>query len=645
MNQASNSVLPAMGRVVEAWELADGGAIHWDAGGGTGNTRVGTPANWQSDTLPPFDGSARVAFGVGGAAATIDAPVGFRGILFNRDADFTLDGEGVLTLGEGGLAATLPSATSRRYALAADVALAAHQHWGVTNNAAGTATLEVSGAITDGAAAYGITLSGGGRLVLSGANDYDGPTAVRGGTLTVAPGSNLGNSRNIVVDGAALVLQSQTAIDDNATLAILNGAKVSVGSGLTESLHRLVLDGVAVSGVWGSSVSGADHVDDARFEGGGRLRVLGPDPSRHALPYRESFEGFATGFLLPGFEGWSAGDNGAGLVAAEGPAPLGVLAYTAAVGYPLRHAAHAKVAVFGRALTNALSAPVDAAVWCDLMAQLVRAGEALSPPSSDLQCAFALDADGRLNVWHRDVEGGTNRWTALAWQTPAMVVWARVALHLDYATFDATHNARYFRIFIDGAAQSHTRAYTANDGGGAPGGTWFAFAAAAPNRINSLFFDGGGALDDVVVDTARPLIGLAPLGTPEWWLADAGLTNQLGLAENELEDADDDGFPNWKEHGAGTDPHDPESLLRVTDLPVLPNGRLAAVVQTVPGRRYALEGSSDLASDVWEPAAFAPTPDGEPAVQTAIAATTTMTLYVETAEAHRFYRVQVVRRE
>jgi hypothetical protein len=252
-----------------------------------------------------------------------------------------------------------------------------------------------------------------------------------------------------------------------------------------------------------------------------------------------------------------------------------------------------------------------------------------------------LDADGRLNVWHRDLDGGTNRWSALAWQTAQTAVWARVTLHLDYATHDAVHDARYFRLYVDGAEQGHAQAYTANDGAGAPGGTWFALSATAPDGIDALFFDGVGTLDDLVVDTARPLIGVGPLGTPEWWLADHGLTNGLSLAENELEDADDDGFPNWKEHGAGTGPNDPGSLLRVTDLPVLANGRLALAVQTVPGRRYALEGSGDLAAGAWEPAAFALAPDGEPAVQTATASAESLTFHVETAAPFRVYRVRV----
>jgi hypothetical protein len=365
-------------------------------------------------------------------------------------------------------------------------------------------------------------------------------------------------------------------------------------------------------------------------------------PTRHALPYRESFERFAPGFLLPGFEGWSGAPRHVVHVSVDAPTVDRLHAYAAVVGYPLRAEAHARVAVVEGAVTNALGASSGTAVWCDLMAELTRTGGALPPPAADLQCALSLDADGRLNVWHRDLDGGTNRWSALAWQTAQTAVWARVTLHLDYATHDAVHDARYFRLYVDGSEQGHAQAYTANDGAGAPGGTWFALSATAPDGIDALFFDGVGTLDDLIVDTARPLIGVGPLGTPEWWLADHGLTNGLSLAENELEDADADGFRNWKEYGASTDPSGPESLLRVTDLPILANGRLALAVQTVPGKRYALEGSGNIAAGVWEPAAFALAPDGEPAVQTATAATTTLTFHVESAAPFRAYRVRVV---
>lgn len=363
----------------------------------------------------------------------------------------------------------------------------------------------------------------------------------------------------------------------------------------------------------------------------------------HALPYTESFESLAAGMRLPGFEGWSSEDPGAARVSTNAALLSALHAYAQPIGYPLRAESHAQMAAIEGAVTNRISATSGTPVWCDMMAELTRTDGPLPTPPAELQCAVIVDSEGRLNVWHRDVTGAINRWTTLAWQTPEPSQWARVTLHLDYATIDATHNARYFQLFIDGVAQSNALAYTANNGSGVSGGTWFAMtAASAPSGMRSLFFDGVGTLDDLVVDTARPLIGMGPYGTPEWWLADNGLTNALSLALNELADDDSDGFLNWKEYAAGTSPTNDTSLLRFTSMPVEANNRFGLMIQTMPGRRYTLQGSPTLEPDSWEAAAFALTAEGAPSQQTITATTETLTLYVEADGPLHFFRVQVL---
>ena len=58
---------------------------------------------------------------------------------------------------------------------------------------------------------------------------------------------------------------------------------------------------------------------------------------------------------------------------------------------------------------------------------------------------------------------------------------------------------------------------------------------------------------------------LAPLGTPEWWLAAFGLTNG-GCAAAELDDADSDRVPAWQEWLADTVPTDRLSVLAITGI-------------------------------------------------------------------------------
>ena len=55
---------------------------------------------------------------------------------------------------------------------------------------------------------------------------------------------------------------------------------------------------------------------------------------------------------------------------------------------------------------------------------------------------------------------------------------------------------------------------------------------------------------------------LAPLQTPEWWLAAHGLTNGAWGAM-EMDDTDHDGVPNWQEWVADTDPTNPGSFFRL----------------------------------------------------------------------------------
>ena len=65
--------------------------------------------------------------------------------------------------------------------------------------------------------------------------------------------------------------------------------------------------------------------------------------------------------------------------------------------------------------------------------------------------------------------------------------------------------------------------------------------------------------------SANFLENLAPMGTPEWWLASHGLTNGT-LAQEELADTDGDGMSAYKEYVADTVPTNADSVLRITGL-------------------------------------------------------------------------------
>lgn len=52
--------------------------------------------------------------------------------------------------------------------------------------------------------------------------------------------------------------------------------------------------------------------------------------------------------------------------------------------------------------------------------------------------------------------------------------------------------------------------------------------------------------------------------TPQWWLAEYGLTNDVEAVV--AEDADGDGLANWQEYVAGTSPDDPDAVLACADI-------------------------------------------------------------------------------
>ena len=112
------------------------------------------------------------------------------------------------------------------------------------------------------------------------------------------------------------------------------------------------------------------------------------------------------------------------------------------------------------------------------------------------------------------------------------------------------------------------------------------------------------AVYDVTMDQPRTLtanfdVRLAPMLTPYLWLAGKYPdTNDFDSAE--LDDTDGDKMKTWEEYRAGTDPTNPASLLKVTDLVILTN-RNAFSWSGVVGRAYSVYRSTNLLY-VWPPA-------------------------------------------
>ena len=117
--------------------------------------------------------------------------------------------------------------------------------------------------------------------------------------------------------------------------------------------------------------------------------------------------------------------------------------------------------------------------------------------------------------------------------------------------------------------------------------------------------------------------------------ADRGTTERVDLAVNILTpnlDSDGDGMPDWAELIAGTDPHDPNSVLKLsTGVIPSPQGGLIIQWPSIPGRVYAVYSSTNLA------AGFSPRSIN-------IIATATTTTYRDSSATGLgpfFYRIQV----
>jgi fibronectin-binding autotransporter adhesin len=238
----------ALATIVFTFSSAQAGTT-WD-GGGNATTNINTADNWDSNVLPTSltDGTQTLTFGTGGSTATINTDVNVAGIVINRNANFEIaNGAGNLTIGTGGITVTLPNTTARTHTISeSNLTLAGNQTWSVTNNT-GSATLNVSSAITDGASTFNLTKNGTGVLALSGSNDYDGATAINTGVLNIQHNNALGTAvgGTTVASGAALQLQGNITITGE-TLS-LNGPGMASANG--------ALRNISGNNTWGGDIT------------------------------------------------------------------------------------------------------------------------------------------------------------------------------------------------------------------------------------------------------------------------------------------------------------------------------------------------------------------------------------------------------
>ena len=187
-------------------------------------------ANWPGNGIvnsPPFGAGVQVAINAATTtplSITLDSPQIVGTLIFGNSASNTAGY--TLAAGTAGTAGTLTLSnltagaeilvTGGSNAIAANTILADNL-W--ITPSAGT-TLEISGNVSQSSAAESLTLSGPGRLVLSGSDTYTGGTIVSAGTLEIENPEALAPGTSLVVGANAASLFGDASRGSPASLPV-----------------------------------------------------------------------------------------------------------------------------------------------------------------------------------------------------------------------------------------------------------------------------------------------------------------------------------------------------------------------------------------------------------------------------------------
>jgi PKD repeat protein len=192
--------------------------------------------SWDPVAIPDYGSS--VIFGAAGTTSVVDGVSRTVGnITFDRAADFFVSaaGEATLTINNG-----IAVLTIFTYTISPPLLLGADNVWSVTTGGILLVTGPVSGTNS-------ITEIGGGTLVLSGTNTYEGGTTVSNGILLVNNSGGSGTGTGVVQVVSGAILGGDGVIEGPVTIA--DGGLLSPGSdgvGALTISNNLALDSASV---------------------------------------------------------------------------------------------------------------------------------------------------------------------------------------------------------------------------------------------------------------------------------------------------------------------------------------------------------------------------------------------------------------
>jgi autotransporter-associated beta strand protein len=243
-----------------AASTASGQTVTWDAGSGA-DFLWNTLTNWSGDVLPTATD-----------AVIFPTPIPNPG---------TLATPGTITLGAGEVALSLDLQSA--YTLTGgDLTLGA----GGTTNVGGAVSATVNSALLG---ANGVTKTGTGTLILSGANTFTGATAVNAGILNIQSATALGTVAGgvTVASGAELQIQGAIAVGAEALTIAGTGTTTTSGalhniSGTNSYAGAVTIDaaGALITSdagtlTLGSTINGAAAASPLSFGGAGAVTVTG----------------------------------------------------------------------------------------------------------------------------------------------------------------------------------------------------------------------------------------------------------------------------------------------------------------------------------------------------------------------------------
>jgi fibronectin-binding autotransporter adhesin len=206
------------------------GAVNnlWSNGGNWSGKGGNPPAAGDDLTFPA--GASNLS-----TSNDITAGTSFNSISISGSG-YTLAGNSI-ALAAGNLSDTNTSGSNT---ISLAISMSATRTFSISNAAE---TLTISGAISG---AGGLTQSGNGKLILSGANTYNGATTISGGTLSVSADNNLGTAPGsptagqLIFNGGTLATTANFTLDPNRGIALNSAATIDTAASTTLTYNGIM---------------------------------------------------------------------------------------------------------------------------------------------------------------------------------------------------------------------------------------------------------------------------------------------------------------------------------------------------------------------------------------------------------------------